>query len=171
MHEAAMDWVKAHATDQPVLVLDIGGQDINGTPKRLFPNAAAYTVLDITPGPNVDVVADATDTETTVNQVLAGFRYDVVVCTEVLEHVRNWPAILQTAFALLKPGGRLILTAAGPGRFVHSGYRESLALGPGEYYGNVHPRALQTVLTSIGFVGIVVNVLVHDVRAVAVRPS
>jgi SAM-dependent methyltransferase len=36
--------------------------------------------------------------------------YPVVLCSEVLEHVRNWPRSFSNLRALLAPGGRLILT-------------------------------------------------------------
>jgi len=42
--------------------------------------------------------------------VLAGGQYDVVLCTEVLEHVVNWLAAFANLSRLLAPGGRLILT-------------------------------------------------------------
>jgi hypothetical protein len=58
MHDQAMAWIAKHATSEPVTVLDIGGRDVNGSPQQLFP-AAAYTVLDIRPGEDVDIVADA----------------------------------------------------------------------------------------------------------------
>jgi hypothetical protein len=53
MHDQAMAWIAKHATSEPVTVLDIGGRDVNGSPQQLFP-AAAYTVLDIRPGEDVD---------------------------------------------------------------------------------------------------------------------
>jgi SAM-dependent methyltransferase len=36
--------------------------------------------------------------------------YDVVVCTEVLEHVENWQPVVRAMCRLLKPGGTLIIT-------------------------------------------------------------
>lgn len=41
---------------------------------------------------------------------LEGQRFDLIVCTEVLEHVANWPAAFANLAALLAPGGRLLIT-------------------------------------------------------------
>ena len=79
MHPEAYEWVRPHATSEPVEVLDIGGRNINGTSRDHFPHATRFTVIDIAEGPGVDVVADAA-TWTPDRS------YDVVVCTEVFEH-------------------------------------------------------------------------------------
>src|SRR6476619_6953438 len=111
MHNEAMAWIAAHATDQPVEVLDIGGRDVTGpwggSPRHLYPNAATYHVLDIAPCPDVDVVTDAATWEPN------GHRYDVVISAETFEHTPRWPAICRTAYAALKPGGRFVATMAG----------------------------------------------------------
>jgi hypothetical protein len=54
-----MGWIAEHATSEPVTVLDLGGRDINGSPRRLFPAATRYTVLDIRPGDGVLIVTTA----------------------------------------------------------------------------------------------------------------
>jgi 2-polyprenyl-3-methyl-5-hydroxy-6-metoxy-1,4-benzoquinol methylase len=36
--------------------------------------------------------------------------YDLILCTEVIEHIQNSPSALENMFDLLKPGGRLILS-------------------------------------------------------------
>jgi SAM-dependent methyltransferase len=166
MHNEAMLWVARHATNKPVTVLDLGGRDINGSPRPLFPNATAYRTVDIAAGPGVDIVADAGDW--TPDGV-----YDVVVCCETFEHTPRWPDICATAFAACRPGGLLILTMAGPGRPEHSGIDGGWTLHPGEYYGNVDPAQLWRVLSGCGFERIHVDQqpAPADVRAVAVRPN
>lgn len=164
MHAEALAWVDAYRTDEPVSVLDIGGRNINGTPKPLFPNATTYTVLDIAPGDGVEIVADAATWE-------PDRRYDVVVCCEVFEHTDVWPAILRTAYRALVPGGVLIATMAGPGRAVHSAVDGGPHLYDGEHYGNVEAGDLEAELTAAGFCRVVVHeeTSSHDVRAVAHR--
>lgn len=44
------------------------------------------------------------------NQPVAAGGYDVVVCTEVLEHVGPWRELLARATELLRPGGTLIVS-------------------------------------------------------------
>jgi len=165
MHPEAYAWVARWATDEPVTVLDIGGRDINGTARGLFP-AADYTSLDIAAGNGVDIVADAATWS-------PDRAYDVVVCCEVFEHTEAWPAICATAYTALRPGGWFIATMAGPGRVPHSAVDGGPSLYPGEYYKNIMPAALQAELEACGFTDVVVDVQPRpaDVRAVAVRPG
>lgn len=44
------------------------------------------------------------------NHAVAAGNYDIVVCTEVLEHVGPWRELLQRAGELLRPGGTLIVS-------------------------------------------------------------
>lgn len=165
MHPEAYEWVSRHATTDSATVLDLGGRYINGSPRPLFPNAAAYTVLDLLPGSNVDIVADAA----TWNP--HGRRWDIVVCCEVCEHTSVWPMILGTASLALRPGGRLIVTTAAPGRPPHSGI-DGGEVRVGEWYANIDPGELESVLKECGFAEITVDVEAnsHDVRAIATKP-
>jgi SAM-dependent methyltransferase len=169
MHDAALEWIAKHATSEPVSVLDIGGRDVNGSPRHLFPAATRYTVLDALPGEqvtDVDVIADAA----TWNP--SGQQWDVIVCAEVLEHAAQWRAILRTAFAACAPGGRLIVTTAAPGRPPHSAVDGGERLLPGEHYANIRPAELERALIAAGWAGVVVDVqeFPADVRAVAAKP-
>ncbi|MFD4596706.1 methyltransferase domain-containing protein [Streptomyces sp. NPDC058464] len=125
-------------------VLDLGGRDINGGIRDLLPNAR-WSGIDIAPGPGVDLVFDCTrpwpETMTT---------FDLVVCTEVLEHVEKWALILRTASQALEPGGPelLFVTCASTGRPQHGASGAPLP-APGEWYGNVAPAALADVLEGL----------------------
>ncbi|WP_116042269.1 methyltransferase domain-containing protein [Amycolatopsis palatopharyngis] len=158
MHTAAMDWLARYRTNDRVTVLDIGGRNINGSPRTLFPNAE-YTVLDILDGPGVDIVADAATWSPRKT-------YDVVICAEVFEHTDVWPAICRTAFDAVR--GVFIATMAGPGRAPHSAIDGGL-LRDGEYYSNIRPETLREVLVSCGFSDINVDQTGDDVRAVGSR--
>jgi hypothetical protein len=164
VHTEAYEWVARYATDDPVTVLDLGGRDINGSPRGLFPNAD-YLVLDLVDGPNVDIVADAAiwDPYTW---------WDIVVCCEVCEHTLVWRDVLGTAALALRPGGRLIVTTAAPGRAPHSGI-DGGEVRPGEYYANVEPDQLELALRHAGLVDVVINVnpASADVRATAMKPE
>jgi SAM-dependent methyltransferase len=90
-------FIAAHATDRPTL--DIGAQ--NGPYAAQFPRRIG---LDIRPGAGVRVIGDA--------QAL-GIRdaaFDVVLCTEVLEHLPEPQKAIDEMFRVLTPGGRLLLT-------------------------------------------------------------
>jgi SAM-dependent methyltransferase len=162
MHAEALAWVAAHVPADPGDVLDVGGADINGSPRRLFWQARSYTVLDRRAAPGVDLVADAT------LWWPAQRRWDTVVCCEVLEHVGDWPAVVATCWAALRPGGLLILTAAAPGRPGHSGLVEGPLLA-GEHYAGIPADKLERVLSWVGFVDVQVDEqpAPADVRAVA----
>lgn len=166
MHPQAYEWVRQHATDDRVRVLDVGGRNINGTVKDLFPGALLYHALDIRPGDGVDIVADAA----TWVPVLP---YDVAVCTEVFEHTADWPEICYTIFSALRPGGQAIFTMAGPGRPPHSAVDGGWQLHDGEWYANVAAAELEAVLLGLGFTQVVVDYQPSpaDTRAVAYRPE
>lgn len=171
MHPAVLDWVGQFKTTEDLSVLDIGGRDLNGSPRMFFPNANPYHVLDLYPGPNVHMVADATDIDSVEKWITLG-AYDLVICTEVFEHVKNWAGIIETAYDVLRPGGWLIFTCAGPGRPVHSGIEPVWGLVPGEeHYANVSPEEISEVLHGQGWSDIEVRQLGLDTQGKAVKPS
>lgn len=148
MHGEARAWVTAHSTTEPIRVLDLGGRNVNGSLRELFPNAT-YLALDIAVGPGVDIVADAaTWTPTRL--------FDVVLCTEVFEHTPVWPQIVGTAFAALVFGGLFVATMAGPNRPAH-GADGSSSPHAGEHYANITGPDLLDVLTSCGFTEIEID--------------
>lgn len=167
MHDQAHQWVAKHAPAEAATVLDIGGRNINGSVRDLFP-CAAYTAMDIRPGEGVDIVADAANWIPNTTH-----RFDAVVCTEVFEHTADWPAICATAYNALHWGGLFIATMAGPGRPEHSAIDGKFRLHAGEYYGNVNPAELLAVLEDCGFVDVTIDQQFRpcDVRAIASKPT
>jgi hypothetical protein len=161
MHAEAYAWVSRYATDKNVSVLDIGGRDINGSPRKLFPSADPYTVLDILPGANVDIVADA-----------ATWRpedvYDVVVCCEVFEHTPDWREIIGTAHYAARGLGVFIATMAGPGRVPHSAV-DGGPLREIEHYQNIDPDELYAAVAEYPWDDFEIDVHGTDVRLWAVR--
>ncbi len=120
--------------------LDLGGADWNGTARSWFP-AARWHALDLQVhagqvDPRLEAVIEA-DAATWRSPD----RYDLVLCTEVLEHAERWRDIVSTAWWHLRPGGLLIVTCAGPSRRPHgaSGAPEP---APGEHYQGVSAAAL-----------------------------
>jgi len=73
-----------------------------------FSHCSNYVGADVTPGPSVDrlLEPDGLTTELPAS-------YDVVLSTQVLEHVKDPAAYLQECFRILRPGGRLILSTHG----------------------------------------------------------
>lgn len=142
MHTEALRWVERCAPMIPGHVLDVGGRDVNGTPKHLFELATSYRVSDLRPGLNVDIVGDICELGL---EAIA----DTVLCLEVLEHAENWPDIVTACVRALRPGGCLIVTCAGPGRPEHSAV-DGGPLHDGEWYGNVSCGDLADVMAHAG---------------------
>lgn len=166
MHDQAMSWVAEFRTTDGLSVLDIGGRDLNGSTRILFPNADPYHVLDIRPGDGVHFVADAADWRPDPESE----PYDLVLSTETFEHAKRWPEIVQTAYDVLRPGGWFVFTCAGPGRPPHSGAAAKWELDPGEWYANVSASDLGYVLKQQGWTDIEVRQVGLDTQGKAVKP-
>jgi hypothetical protein len=160
MHDAAMLYVSTFRTDDKVSVIEFGSRNINGSPRWLFPNAA-YTGVDIDDGLGVDVVVDAA-------KYRPAHLADVVICAEVFEHTQSWRKIVNNAARCLKVGGRVVVTAAGPGREPHSAV-DGAAVREWEWYENVDPAKLGAALKRAGFVDVDVRTVGPDVQATGVK--
>lgn len=145
MHPEAFDGF-GHMLSQTTLdpegywqILDIGGQHINGNVHSYFPNATIKT-LDLE---NADIIADACTW-------VPDQKYDVVICTEVFEHVRDWPQIIATAHMALdgEPGGYLLATWASDNRPPHGATGAPLPEDD-EWYANVPPKDVDGMLASL----------------------
>ena len=141
MHPEAWAWLEAEI--RPLVprvrrVLDLGGCDVNGSPRALFPPEVDYCVLDARSGPNVHIVADAVTW--LPPRPLRG-AFDMTLSTEVFEHVQHWRAVLYNLWLTLKPAGTCLVTCATHPRPPHSivGVEPPPA---GEWYGNVAPEDL-----------------------------
>lgn len=117
-------------------VLEVGSQDVNGSIRpyvtRQFPSL--YHGVDMAPGRGVDEVAD-------VHTLIERFgreSWDVVISTEMLEHVQNWKGAVIQLKEILRPGGTLLLTTRAPG-FPRHGY-------PDDYW-RFTPHILQTAFS------------------------
>lgn len=110
MHQSVMIWVKEKVKEHDLAdksALEVGSRQVNGTVREFF--RGAYVGMDMQEGVGVDVVArsdkipypDAT--------------FQVVTCTEMLEHdPYPWLTFLEIA-RVLEPGGTLVLTCRGVG--------------------------------------------------------
>lgn len=144
MHPSAMEnfkrnWAAAGllAPRTSLRILDMGGQDINGTVHNWIRTGGdTLDVLDIENGPGVTIVGDARRTDWWDHQP-----YDVVISTEMLEHLENWSYSIDVAYAVLRRGGWFIGTCAGYKRQRH-GATGAPEPAPGEYYENIDASAL-----------------------------
>lgn len=116
MHVSVMDFLKAHLSVEEIAgkkVVEIGSQDVNGTPRPVvIPfKPEVYIGVDFAPGPGVDVVASAL----TLRDRFGEGSFDVVISTEMLEHVEDWRPIVEQLKAIVKTGGLLLVTTRSPG--------------------------------------------------------
>lgn len=92
-------------------VLDVGAMGLNGAYRPLFDQKRwSYFGLDLTTGPNVDIVA-----EDPYHWPIESSRFDVVVSGQAFEHIEFfWLTILEIR-RVLKPGGVAFIVAPSRG--------------------------------------------------------
>lgn len=116
MHNSILDFLRANLSKAEALgkrVVEIGSQDVNGTPRSVVVPLcpAEYVGVDSSPGNGVDIVADAG----ALCSRFGSESFDLVISTEMLEHVQDWKPVVQQMKQLVKPGGLLIVTTRSPG--------------------------------------------------------
>jgi len=104
--------LKKYATN--LQVLDLGSA--KSPYSKWFPNRIS---VDIDERSGADIIADAQ------NVPLSSESQNFILCTEMLEHVKNPEKVVQEIYRLLKPGGVIVLTT----RFVY-GLHET----PNDYF-------------------------------------
>ena len=93
-------------------ILDVGAQYCPYYP--LFKDKCeSYTSMDIQDTPIVDIVCDASD------MPVDDASFDLILCTQVLEHCQDPQGIVNECYRVLRPGGSLIVTV--PSIFPHHG--------------------------------------------------
>jgi len=111
MHVSVMKWVSQMVSDYNLAkrpTLEVGSLNVNGTTRTLF--HGYYWGVDMRRGRDVNAVHDI---ET--GPVIADRPFEVVVCTEMLEHTpRPWLAVDNMLASLTIHPGYLILTTRGP---------------------------------------------------------
>ncbi len=98
-------------------VLEVGSRDFNGTLRSVFGfyGPSEYVGVDLVRGPGVDVICAAEE----LVQRFGNESFDIVIATEVLEHIRDWRAAIANLKAVCRPEGRLLVTTRSRGFPVH----------------------------------------------------
>jgi hypothetical protein len=143
------------------IVADVGSMDINGNNRRLF-RKCHYIGIDVMKGKNVDKVGPAHLVLPELLEELTTIQFnryrrrierkqrcfDMIISTEALEHDKYLPTTLTAMFYSLKPGGMLLITAAGEGRPEHGTTKVRPQDSPGttDYYCNVDNEMFARIL-------------------------
>ena len=98
-------------------ILEVGSLDVNGSLREhvMSLSPESYTGVDILPGRGVDVLCRVEDLVTRFGEN----KFDVIICTEMLEHVRAWRAAVANMKRCLLRGGLIVLTTRSPGFPLH----------------------------------------------------
>ncbi len=120
MHQSSFDKMTAFRRDyleprraEPLLILDLGSQDINGCYRPLFGLPPwKYVGVDLAPGANVDVIlSDPYDW-----REISAESADVIVAGQTFEHTEFFWETMRQVARTLKPNGLccVIVPSSGP---------------------------------------------------------
>jgi SAM-dependent methyltransferase len=100
-------------------VLDVGALDVNGSLRPFVESLGPdrYVGVDIAPGPSVDEVVDASR----LVEHFGAESFDLVITTEMIEHIRDWQTVVANLKRVVRPGGLLLVTTRSIG-FHYHGY-------------------------------------------------
>lgn len=116
MHPSIINWIRSALSASEVAgrrVLEVGSQDINGSPRSVVMTLkpAEYLGVDGELGRGVDLVCRVEDLVRTFREE----SFDIVLSTEMLEHVEDWRTAVSQLKKVTKRGGLLLVTTRSPG--------------------------------------------------------
>jgi SAM-dependent methyltransferase len=99
-------------------ILEVGACNVNGSLRPFVESRkpAMYIGADIERGTGVDVICNAENLEVAFEEGC----FDVVISTELLEHVRNWRSVISSIKKVCKPGGIILITTRSIGFGYHA---------------------------------------------------
>ena len=121
-NKACIEFGQKYLTTEDVQgkkVIEIGSYDVNGSLRSVVEslNHQSYLGVDIVKGHGVDEICAA---ENLIDR-FGKECFDLVISTELLEHVLNWRKTISNMKNLLRPNGVLIITTRSLG-FGYHGY-------------------------------------------------
>jgi 2-polyprenyl-3-methyl-5-hydroxy-6-metoxy-1,4-benzoquinol methylase len=114
MHDSVLAWTRKVLTVEHVRgqrVIEVGSYNVNGSVRPIVGALGpdSYLGIDIGAGPGVDQVCDLAQARSRFGQ------FELVISTEMLEHVVDWKISVLALADLVIPGGYLLVTTRSPG--------------------------------------------------------
>lgn len=119
-HGSCLNFGAKHLTKSLCLgkrIIEVGSLNINGSlrPSVIPFGPSKYLGVDIAHGRGVDSLCHCED-------LVAHFlqdSFDIVIATELIEHIRNWKAAISNIKVVCKPLGHILITTRSPGFAYH----------------------------------------------------
>lgn len=100
-------------------VLEVGARNVNGSLRSFVEGLAPsrYVGVDVEPGAGVDEICRAENVRGRFGEAA----FDLLISTELIEHVRDWQRVLTNFKSVLRPNGVMLITTRSMG-FPYHGY-------------------------------------------------
>jgi len=99
-------------------VLEVGSCDVNGSLRPIIESwgCSEYVGVDIEKGPGVDIICSAED----IVKRFGKESFDIVISTELLEHVRDWRRAIANIKNVCRLDGTILITTRSYGFRYHA---------------------------------------------------
>jgi len=101
------------------MIIEVGSYNVNGSLRKDIESfkPAKYVGVDMKLGPCVDSICDAEN----LIEVFGKEVFDVVISTELMEHVSDWKKVISNLKNICVPGGIILISTRSKG-FGYHGY-------------------------------------------------
>jgi SAM-dependent methyltransferase len=99
-------------------IIEVGSYDVNGSLRPIIEawgTPDEYVGVDIIDGPGVDLICPAEE----IIEKFGKESFDIVISTEMLEHVRDWRKVISNIKNICKPNGLILITTRSYGFGYH----------------------------------------------------
>lgn len=121
-NESCLEFIRKNLSEEDIRdksVIEVGALDVNGSARLIVEafHPSCYIGVDIEKGAGVDEICDARHLVNRFGQN----RFELLIATELLEHVKNWRKVVSNFKNVIKPKGLIFITTRSKG-FVYHGY-------------------------------------------------